>query len=185
MLTRFTSGMLKHIPAPLTSTLRVLLDGEHIADLDWLYDAQPVHHYRLTLLTEDRSKVEYALDRAARRDDDLRVLLQNSDSGGLQAETFHISYISWEEHTVRMCGYGSFHPPPRQALPDDEVAGFGTWAEAQRLVREGIEEELRYLKQYESERSAIAQRSLPRPALPEDQALHNLPTPSDSEDQPD
>ena len=39
----------------------VLLDGERIAELDYLHDDQPFHLFQARLLTEDAAKIEYGL----------------------------------------------------------------------------------------------------------------------------
>lgn len=102
-----------------------------------------MHVYRLQPLTEDRAKVEYALNTTLHREENLRVVLQNSDTGGLMPEGFFISNVSWDDCTVRTREFGSFKRRLRQTLPDDEVPGFGSWDETQSLLREVVEQDRR------------------------------------------
>jgi hypothetical protein len=133
-------------PGPRKPSLRVLLDGEHIANLDWLYDNQPLHYYLMTALTDDRSKLAYALDQNIKREDELRVVLQSAETGGLMAECFFIANI-WEDDVVTTREFGFFVQPRRETRVDDEVPGFGSWAEARALVKVAVDEDQRRSRQ--------------------------------------
>lgn len=72
-----------------TAGWHVLLDGEHIADLDWLEveDLNSSHFlFRLTPLVPDAGKIDYALRRTASRNTDLRVVLEHRVSGAFLAD---------------------------------------------------------------------------------------------------
>lgn len=165
-------------PEPQAPDLLVWLDGEPVVSLVGLYYDQPVYVYRLTPLTDDHSKVSCALDDTLHREECFRVVLQSPETGDLMADSCFFSHLSWEKNEVRLRIFGVFHPPPRAAFPDDVVAGFGSWTEAQCLLRKADEEWEDYLQKQEAEKAAAAQRRLPRPAMPPSQDATRLPVPA-------
>ena len=60
---------------------RVLLDGQCVAELDYLRDDQPFHLFSLLCHTDDQSKIDHALRSAGIRDPDPRIEFENRASG--------------------------------------------------------------------------------------------------------
>lgn len=56
---------------------QVFLDGECIAELDYLHDDQPFHLFHFTSITDDPRKLDYALRSTAMREPDSRVEFHN------------------------------------------------------------------------------------------------------------
>jgi hypothetical protein len=56
---------------------RILLDGECIAELEYLHDDQPFHLFRFISRTDDQQKLDYALQSTAMRKPDSRIQFQN------------------------------------------------------------------------------------------------------------
>src|SRR5437773_4486103 len=48
----------------------VLLDGERVAELDYLHDDQPFHLFQARLLIDDATKIDYALRNTKREPGD-------------------------------------------------------------------------------------------------------------------
>jgi hypothetical protein len=115
----------------------VLWDGVPVGELDHLHYDQPAHIYRLTALTDDRSKLEYALN-STRREETYRLLLQDRDTGWLSPDAYFTTRLR-AEGTLALRLFGPFCRAPREPLPGDQVAGFGSWTDAQQLVREAVE----------------------------------------------
>ncbi len=128
------TGQMRH------DDLRVFLQADAVADLDWLYDDQPSHVYRLIVLDHDRSRVDHALGSAWRLEETAvpPVLIQTRATGRLLIPYVFFPSISWEEQIVRIRWYGPKLRPPRDPLPEDEIPGFGSAAEALRLVWEAM-----------------------------------------------
>jgi hypothetical protein len=94
---------------------------------------------------------------------------------------FFLSNVQWDELIVRTREFGFFQPPIREAYPEDEIPGFGTWVETQRLLQQVLEEDQRSIGQWSLAQAAKAVRNLPRPAMPAAPESGNLPIPADPE----
>jgi hypothetical protein len=53
------------------------MDGECIAELDYLHDDQPFHVFRFRARTGDQEKINHALCSTAERASDTRIVFQN------------------------------------------------------------------------------------------------------------
>jgi hypothetical protein len=134
----------------------VLLDGKPIAQLDWIEDNQPSHIYRLTLLDPDRSKTEFALKTDENLQSEMlkaeRVLIQDRITGWIKVPWLYLTAIYWESGIVYIRDACRFEPPPREPLPGDEIPGWGSVADAHRLIQEAKRMEEPYKQEYERAR---------------------------------
>jgi hypothetical protein len=129
-----------HEESDIGKSMHVLLDGKPIAQLDWIDDDQPSHIYRLTLIDTDRSKTEFALKTDENLQSEMlkaeRVLIQDRYSGWIKVPWLYLTAIYWERGTVYIRDACRFEPPPREPLPEDEIPGWGSVADAHKLIQE-------------------------------------------------
>jgi len=84
----------------------VLVDGEHIADLDWLsHDDPGRYQFALTILTSDTEKLTLALGSTASRTPNDRIVLQNRATGGFVASIHDETFVG-----IRVWGLSEVPP---------------------------------------------------------------------------
>jgi hypothetical protein len=79
----------------------VVLDGERISILDYLCDSQPFHVFRFTALTQDQSKISFALQKTAWREPCDRVVFQIRVYEVRLAEKSFIASLHKEQVSIR------------------------------------------------------------------------------------
>jgi len=90
----------------------VFLDGEHIADLDYMGPNQPCIDYRLVSLTPDNEKIRFALHGILHREVG-HTVLKDKNTGRFYTDDCFISNI-WEEGIVAI----RFIDAPTATPPD-------------------------------------------------------------------